>query len=72
MQQAVIIDAIRSPIGRSKEGGALTQVHPVDLLAQLLKGLVERNKLDPALVEDVITGCVSQSGEQSGTPGRFA
>lgn len=72
MEQAVIIDAIRSPIGRSKAGSAFTEVHPVDLLAQLLKGLVERNNLDPALVEDVITGCVSQSGEQSGTPGRYA
>ena len=72
MEEAVIIDAIRSPIGRSKTGGAFTQMHPTDLLAQLLKGLVERNKLDPAMVDDVITGCVSQVGAQSGTPGRVA
>ena len=72
MEEAVIVDAIRSPIGRSKAGGAFTQMHPTDLLAQLLKGIVERNKLDPALVDDVITGCVSQVGEQSGTPGRVA
>ena len=72
MEEAVIVDAIRSPIGRSKAGGAFTQMHPTDLLAQLLQGIVERNKLDPALVDDVITGCVSQVGEQSGTPGRVA
>lgn len=72
MEEAVIVDAIRSPIGRSKAGGAFTQMHPTDLLAQLLKGIVERNKLDPAMVDDVITGCVSQVGEQSGTPGRVA
>ena len=72
MEEAVIVDAIRSPIGRSKTGGAFTQMHPTDLLAQLLKGLVERNKLDPAMVDDVITGCVSQVGAQSGTPGRVA
>ncbi|NLY64693.1 MAG: thiolase family protein, partial [Alcaligenaceae bacterium] len=72
MEEAVIVDAIRSPIGRSKAGGAFTEMHPTDLLAQLLKGLVERNGLDPAMVNDVITGCVSQVGEQSGTPGRVA
>ena len=72
MRQAFIVDAIRSPMGRIKEGGAFTSLHPADLLSQLLKGLVERNGLDPARVDDVITGCVSQAGEQSGTPGRVA
>ncbi len=72
MKQAFIVDAIRSPMGRIKEGGAFTSLHPADLLSQVLKGLVERNGLDPARVDDVITGCVSQAGEQSGTPGCVA
>ncbi len=72
MPQAVIVDAIRSPVGRGKPGGALAELHPAELLAQLLAGLVERNRLDPGMVDDVITGCVSQVGEQAGTPGRVA
>ena len=72
MNQAFIIDAIRSPMGRSKPDSAFAGVHPGDLLAQVLKGLVERNGLDPALVDDVITGCVSQVGEQSAGIGRVA
>jgi acetyl-CoA acetyltransferase family protein len=72
MQEAFIVDAIRSPLGRSKPGSAFTEMHPTELLAQVLAQLVSRNDLDPALVEDVITGCVSQVGEQSGTPGRVA
>ncbi|MDR2991456.1 MAG: thiolase family protein [Burkholderiaceae bacterium] len=72
MQQAVIVDAIRTPMGRAKPGAALVDVHPVDLLAQVLGALVERNRLDPSSVEDVICGCVSQVGEQAGTPGRMA
>ena len=72
MKNAVIVDAIRSPMGRAKAGCAFAELHPVDLLAQVLKGLVERNQLDPGEVDDVITGCVSQVGEQSGSPGRLA
>ncbi len=72
MQQAVIVDAIRSPMGRSKPGSAFTELHATELLAQVLKGLVERNKLDPGLIDDVITGCVTQAGEQSAGPGRVA
>ncbi|CAG9165346.1 thiolase family protein [Cupriavidus respiraculi] len=72
MPHAVIVDAIRSPVGRGKPGGALADVHPAELLAQLLTALVERNRLDPGMVDDVITGCVSQVGEQAGTPGRVA
>lgn len=68
----VIVDIVRTPLGRGRESGQLAQIHPVDLLATTLKALVERNDLDPAMVDDVITGCVSQVGEQSATPGRVA
>jgi acetyl-CoA acyltransferase len=69
---AVVVDAVRSPMGRGKPGGALSGVHPVDLLAQVLQALAARNDLDPATVEDVLVGCVGQNGEQSATPGRQA
>lgn len=69
---AVIIEAVRSPGGKGKPGGALSSVHPADLLAQVLVDLVERTGIDPGLVEDVLVGCVNQSGEQSATPGRMA
>ncbi|MBC7518583.1 MAG: thiolase family protein [Microbacteriaceae bacterium] len=65
MITAVIVDAVRSPSGRGKPGGQLVQVHPVDLLARMLRALVERSNLDPALIDDVIGGCVSQVGRQS-------
>ncbi|MBW7923164.1 MAG: thiolase family protein [Burkholderiaceae bacterium] len=68
----VIVDAVRTPMGRGKAGGALSGVHPVDLLAHVLRALVERNGIDPDAVDDVITGCVSQAGEQSANPGRWA
>ncbi|MGW9631985.1 thiolase family protein [Agromyces sp. NPDC055520] len=64
-REAVIVDVVRTPVGRGKPGGLLSGVHPVDLLAGVLDTLVNRNDLDPALVEDVIGGCVSQIGEQS-------
>lgn len=63
--EAVIVDVIRTPVGRGKPGGILSGVHPVDLLAGVLDALVSRNDLDPALIDDVIGGCVSQIGEQS-------
>jgi acetyl-CoA acyltransferase len=78
MTSAVIVDAIRSPMAKGKApkdgrpGGALSSVHPVELLGQVLRTLVERNGIDSATVDDVITGCVSQVGEQSGGIGRFA
>ena len=72
MNTPVIVDAIRSPMGRAKPDGALAQVHPVDLLSQVLEQLVTRSRLDPGTVDDVICGCVSQVGEQAGTPGRLA
>jgi acetyl-CoA acyltransferase len=63
--EAVIVDVIRTPVGRGKPGGILSGVHPVDLLAGVLDALVSRNDLDPALIDDVIAGCVSQIAEQS-------
>ncbi|MGY1722248.1 thiolase family protein [Blastococcus sp. SYSU DS0533] len=69
---AVIVDAVRSPMGRGKAGGALSGLHPVDLLSQVLQALAARNDLDPALIDDVLVGCVGGNGEQSATPGRQA
>jgi acetyl-CoA acetyltransferase family protein len=63
MEDAVIVGAIRTPVG--KREGALTNVHPVDLLATALTGLIERTGVDPAQVDDHIAGCVSQVAEQS-------
>jgi acetyl-CoA acyltransferase len=63
--EAVIIDVVRTPVGRGKPGGMLSGVHPVDLLAGVLTAIVDRNDLDPGLLDDVIGGCVSQVGEQS-------
>jgi acetyl-CoA acyltransferase len=62
MPNAVIVDALRTPLGR--RNGKLKDQHPVDLSAQVLRAIVERNGVDPALVEDVIMGCVMQVGEQ--------
>ena len=70
MQNAVIVDAIRTPLGR--RNGRLKDWHPVDLAAQTLKALVERNDFDPALIDDVIMGCVMQVGEQGLNVGRNA
>jgi len=50
-------------MGRSKPGGALSEIHPTDLLAGVLRALVERNAIDPGSIDDVIVGCVSQVGE---------
>ncbi len=71
-RRAVIVDVVRSPFGKGKAGGALDGFHPVDLYAQILRGLVARTGIDPALIEDVITGCVIQVGEQAGNIGRQA
>ncbi|MGN6472891.1 MAG: thiolase family protein [Mycobacteriales bacterium] len=62
MTEAVIVDAIRTPIGKRK--GALAGWHPTDLLGHVLSAIVERNGIDPEIVDDVIGGCVTQSGEQ--------
>ena len=70
--EAVIIDAVRTPMGRGKAGGALSGLHATDVLLPVLRALVERNHLDPGTVDDIIVGCVSQAGEQSAGVGRFA
>ena len=73
MTEAVIVGAVRTPVGIGKPGkGALTGVHPVDLSAQVLRELVERTGVDPAVVDDVMWGCVSQVGEQSANIARNA
>jgi acetyl-CoA acyltransferase len=70
MGEAVIIDAVRTPGG--KRNGQLSGWHPADLAAEVLTALAERNGLDPALVDDVIMGCVMQAGAQSLNVGRNA
>jgi acetyl-CoA acyltransferase len=72
VEEAVIVDVVRTPSGRGKPGGALSGVHPVDLLGDLLAELVRRNDLDPGTVDDVIAGCVGQVGPQSFNTGRNA
>ncbi len=72
MGNAVIVDAVRSPMGKGKPTGALADVHPVDLLAQVFIRLLERSGVEPGSVDDVLIGCVGQNGEQSATPGRQA
>ncbi|MET3291495.1 UNVERIFIED_CONTAM: acetyl-CoA acyltransferase [Brevibacillus sp. OAP136] len=69
-KDAVIVDAVRSPMG--KKNGTLSHIRPDELAAQVLQRLVERNRLDPALVEDVKMGCVTQVGEQGGNIARLA
>ena len=70
VREAVIVGAVRTPVGR--RGGALSAWHPVDLLGQTLRALVERTGIDPAQIDDVITGCVLQQEQQAGNIGRHA
>ena len=70
MREVVIIDAVRSPIGRA--GGALSSIRPDDLLADVLKGLIKRTGIDPALIEDVYAGCGNQAGEDNRDVARMA
>lgn len=70
VREAVIVGAVRTPVGR--RGGILSAWHPVDLLGQTLRELVARAGVDPAAIEDVITGCVIQHDVQSGNLGRHA
>lgn len=70
MQTAVIVDAVRTPAG--KRNGKLKDWHATDLAAHVLQALVDRNDLDPGLIDDVIMGCVSQTGEQGVNIGRNA
>ena len=70
MRDAVIVEAVRTPVG--KRNGDLSGVHPVTLSAHILKSLAERSGVDPSVIDDVIWGCVSQTGEQAGDIGRTA
>jgi len=70
MKEVVIVDAIRSPIG--KVGGALSVIRPDDLLADVLKGLITRTGIDPVLIEDVYAGCGNQAGEDNRDVARMA
>jgi acetyl-CoA acyltransferase len=70
MRDAVIVDAVRTPVGR--RNGAYKDIHPVDLSAHVLNALVERTGIDPAVVDDVVWGVVSQVGEQGLNVGRNA
>jgi acetyl-CoA C-acetyltransferase len=70
MPEAYIVDAVRSPVG--KRGGGLSQVHPADLGAHVIRALIERTGIDPLVVEDVFFGCVDQLGPQAGDIARTA
>ncbi|MER7014729.1 acetyl-CoA C-acyltransferase [Saccharopolyspora sp. NPDC000359] len=70
MRDAVIVEAVRTPVG--KRNGALSGIHPAELSARVLSALVERAGIDPADVDDVVWGCVSQAGEQAGNIARTA
>ncbi|MGH8872416.1 MAG: thiolase family protein [Acidimicrobiia bacterium] len=70
MTNAVIVDAVRTPVGR--RNGAFKDYHPVDLASRPLEALVERNNIDPSMIDDVIMGVVSQTGEQAYNVGRNA
>ena len=73
MADVFIYDATRTPRGRGKAGkGALSAIHPQELLATCLKALPDRVDFDPKQVEDVVAGCVSEVGEQAGPMGRQA
>jgi acetyl-CoA acyltransferase len=70
VRSAVIVDAVRTPLG--KRNGKLREWHPVDLAAELLNAVSDRNDLDPAVVDDVVLGCVMQVGEQAANVARNA
>lgn len=70
MREAVIAGAVRTPVGKRK--GGLSSVHAADLSAVVLRALAERTGVDPALIDDVVWGCVSQVGDQSSNIGRYA
>ena len=68
MATAYIVDAVRSPVGR--RGGSFAGVHSADLGAHAIRALIERSDVDPAAIDDVIMGCVTQAGEQGFAFGR--
>jgi acetyl-CoA acyltransferase len=72
MKTAVIVDVVRTPSGRGKPGGALSGVHPVDLLSHVLSAVLTRNGLDSRQIDDVLIGCLTQVGEQSTNIARSA
>jgi acetyl-CoA acyltransferase len=72
VREAVIVEAVRTPIGKGKPGGALHDVHPVDLLAHSLREVVARTGIEPERIDDVIGGCVDQVGEQAMNTTRYA
>ncbi len=71
-REVYIVEAVRTPIGRGKEDGALHGIHPVDLLARTLDTLVRRAGVEKAQVEDIVAGCVTPTGEQGTNIGRLA
>jgi len=72
MTQALVLEAVRTPRGAAKPGGALHTLTPAELLAQALRALLERSGVDPGAVEDAVIGCVTQTGEQGGNVGKVA
>ena len=68
MRDAVIVDAVRTPVG--KRNGSLAGIHPADLSAHVLTALAARTGIDPAVVDDVVWGCVGQIGDQANNIGR--
>jgi acetyl-CoA acyltransferase len=70
MPEAVIVDAVRTPIGKRR--GSLSEVHAADLSAVVLQALAQRTGIDPGLVDDVLWGCVNQVGDQAAQIGRYA
>ena len=70
--EAVLIDVVRTPVGRGKPGGMLSGVHPVDLAAGALAAILDRSGLESRQIDDVLLGCVSQVGEQSSNIARQA
>ena len=72
LRDAVIVEAVRSPIGKGRPGGILSSLHPVDLLAQTLQAVLERSGVAAEQIDDVIAGCVDQVGEQGINTARWA
>lgn len=70
MAEAVIVDAVRTPIG--KRNGSLSGIHPADLSGLILRALADRTGIDPAIIDDVVWGCVNQVGDQAAQIGRYS
>ncbi|MBV9516023.1 MAG: acetyl-CoA C-acetyltransferase, partial [Mycobacteriaceae bacterium] len=70
MRETVIVEAVRTPVG--KRNGGLSGMHAADLSAIVLREIVDRTGIDPAIVDDVVWGCVSQVGDQSSNIGRYS